>query len=240
MKQKRPVAAQDEEWLTFLENAIEGLRRAAVKVREEKERFEAYSDWFRPSATDIPRENSISQALKQTLDEMRAEQMIAASGVQTPDLRHISVECERPRPFDSGISDASNPTDLSLVLMKDKELDLRIEAKTILDGREVRTEYLGSKGLLRFDDSSNPYTVQPYGGMIAYVVDSDAVTWTTTIGAAVEKAVGSKRYRKLKIGEQDHHVSRHRVDYKGRGKTVSQDVDVFHLALEIDAKPPRR
>lgn len=85
-----------------------------------------------------------------------------------------------------------------------------------------------------------PYTVQPYGGMVAYVVDSDADTLTITIGAAVEKAVGSKRYGRLKIGGEDHHVSRHKVAYKGRGRDIRQDVEVFHLALEIDAKPPRR
>lgn len=240
MTSRRADETRKEEWLAFLGNAIEGLRLAAVKVREERERFEAHSDWFRPTLNDIPRENSVSQALKQVFDEMRAEQQISSSGVQAVDLRHIKIECERPRPFDVGISDAANPTDLSLVLMKDNELDLRIEAKTVLNDAEVKAEYLSKRGLRRFDDSSNPYTVQPYGGMIAYVVDSDAATWTTTLGAAVEKAVGAKRYGKLKIRDEDHHVSRHRVDYKGRGKAVRQDVEVLHLALEIDAKPPRR
>ncbi len=232
--------SQKEEWLTFLGSAIEGLRGAAAKVRKDKNCFEAYSDWFRKSSKEIPRENSVSRALKQTFDELKAEQLIAASGVQAFDLRHISLECEKPRPFDRGISDDSNPTDLSLVVMKDSELDLRIEAKTVLSESEVRTEYLGTRGLRRFDDNSNPYTVQPYGGMIAYVVDSDAATWTTAIGSAVEKSVGAKRYGRLRIGGEDHHVSRHQVDYRGRGRAVRQDIEVLHLAIEIDAKPPRR
>lgn len=240
MMTSRADSIRKEEWLAFIENAIGGLRLAAVKMRQDKERFEAYKDWFRQTATDIPRENSVSQALKQVFDEIRTEQQISLSGAQAVDLRHIRIECERPRPFDVGISDAANPTDLSLVLMKDNELDLRIEAKTVLNSAEVRSEYLGKRGLLRFDDNSNPYTVQPYGGMLAYVVDSDAATWTITLGAAVEKAVGAKRYGKLKIGREDHHVSSHKVAYKGRGREIRQNVEVFHLALEIDAKPPRR
>lgn len=240
MTLRRVDDTRKEEWLTFLGNAIEGLRLAAVKVREEKERFEAYSDWFRPTSNDIPRENSVSQALKQMFDEIRAEQQISSSGVQVVDLRHIKIECERPRPFDVGISDTANPTDLSLVLMKDNELDLRIEAKTVLNETEMKAEYLGKRGLRRFDDNSNPYTVQPYGGMVAYVVNSDAATWTTMLGAAVEQAVGAKRYGKLNIRNEDYHVSRHRVRYKGRGNVVRQDVEVLHVAIEIDAKPPRR
>jgi hypothetical protein len=142
MTSRRADETRKDEWLAFIGNAIEGLRLAAVKVREEKERFEACSDWFRSASKDIPRENSVSQALKQVFDEMRAEQQISSSGVQAVDLRHIKIECERPRPFDAGISDASNPTDLSLVLMKNNDLDLRIEAKTVLDAAEVKAEYL--------------------------------------------------------------------------------------------------
>jgi hypothetical protein len=107
-----------------------------------------------PKTKQIPRENSASQALKQMFDLMRAEQSIFGSGVQPLDLRHISIECEKPRPFDRGISDESNPTDLSLVLMKNNELDLRIEAKTILNEAEVKSDYLSTSGLRRFDDNS--------------------------------------------------------------------------------------
>jgi hypothetical protein len=171
---------------------------------------------------------------------LRSEQAISGSGVHAIDLRHISIECERPRPYDPGISDESNPTDFLLVLLKDNELDFRIEAKTVLDDTEVRSEYLGARGLLRFDDNANPYTIQPFGGMVAYVVDSDAKTWMAKIGAAVATAVGASRSSVIKIGTDDHQVSRHHVAFKPDGKDLRRDVDVVHFALEIDAKPPKR
>jgi hypothetical protein len=40
------------------------------------------------------------------------------------------------------------------VLLKDNELDLRIEAKTILSDVEIRKHYLGEEGLRRFDDNA--------------------------------------------------------------------------------------
>jgi hypothetical protein len=240
MANKTAAAAETEEWMAFLANAIGGLRQAAVELRGRKADYESKRDWFRKAKTGIPRENSVSQALKQLFDIIRAEQQISGSGVQPIDLRHIRIECELPRPFDPGISDEANPTDFSLVLMKNNELDFRIEAKTILNDAEVKRHYLSADGLLRFDDNSNPYTIQPFGGMIAYVVDSDAKTWTGKIGSAVAAAVGAGRAGKLKIGNEDHHVSRHKVDYKAGGKAVRRDVDVVHFALEIDAKPPKR
>ena len=165
-----------EEWAAFLGNAIGGLHWAAIELRGRKADFETRSDWFRRGRKQagIPRENSVSQALKQLFDWIRAEQQVTGSGVQVVDLRHIRIECELPRPFDPGISDEAKPTDLAIVLMKDNELDFRIEAKTVLNDAELTSEYLGPRGLQRFDDNSNPYTIQPFGGMVAYVVDADA------------------------------------------------------------------
>ena len=122
MTSKPAATGETDEWMVFLGNAIEGLRHAAEKVRERRAEFESKSDWFRRTTKEIPRENSVSRALKQMFDLMRAEQNIYGSGVQAVDLRHISIECEKPRPFDRGTSDHSNPTDLSLVLMMNNEL----------------------------------------------------------------------------------------------------------------------
>jgi hypothetical protein len=228
------------EWMTFISNAIGGLRQAAMLLQMRKAEFETKRDWFRKKTSGIPRENSVSRALAELFGLLRSEQAISGSGVHSIDLRHISIECERPRPYDPGISDGSNPTDFSLVLLKDNELDFRIEAKTILNDAEVRSEYLGSRGLRRFDDSANPYTVQPFGGMVAYVVDLDAKTWMVKIGAEVVTAVGTSRSSVIKIGADDHQVSRHHVAFKSGEKYLRCDVDVVHFALEIDANPSKR
>jgi hypothetical protein len=231
---------ETDEWMAFVRNAIRGLRQAAIQLQTRKAEFEAKRDWFRKKKLGIPRENSVSRALAELFCLLRSEQAISGSGVHPIDLRHISIECERPRPYDPGISDESKPTDFSLVLLKNNELDFRIEAKTILDDAEVRSEYLGARGLLRFHDNSNPYTIQPFGGMVAYVVDSDAKTWMTKIGTEVATAVGESRSSLIKIGADDHQVSRHHVAFKSCGKDLRRDIDVVHFALEIDAKPPKR
>jgi hypothetical protein len=229
-----------EEWMTFLGNAIGGLREAAKELRIRKAEFEGKRDWFRKKKSGIPRENSVSRALAELFALLRSQQMISGSGVQAIDLRHISIECERPRPRDPGISDESNPTDLSLVLLKDNELDLRIEAKTILNAAHIRSKYLGVHGLLRFDDATNPYTVQPFGGMVAYVVDSDAQTWAEKIGAEVAATVGAGRSGALKLGVEEHRISRHRIEFQSGAEKVQRDIQVVHFALEIDARPPMR
>jgi hypothetical protein len=231
-----------EEWTTFLDNAIGGLHRAAIELRGRKAEFEARSDWFRKGRkhAGVPRENSVSRALKQLFDLIRAEQQVSGSGAQTVDLRHIRIECELPRPFDPGISDEAKPTDLSIVLMKDNELDFRIEAKTVLNDADLKSEYLGQRGLQRFDDNSNPYTIRPFGGMVAYVVDADANAWNAKIGEAIAEKLGSVRSGTRVIGSAAHRVSRHHVRYVAGPKSLNCDVDVIHFALEIDAKPPRR
>ena len=106
------VAAETEEWMAFLANAIGGLRQAADDLRGRKADYESKRDWFRKAKTGIPRENSVSQALKQLFDLIRSEQQISGSGVQPIDLRHIRIECELPRPFDPGISDEAKSWDV--------------------------------------------------------------------------------------------------------------------------------
>ncbi len=91
-----------------------GLRHAAALLQMRKTEFEAKKDWFRPRTSGIPRENSVSRALADLFGLIRSEQAISGSGVQAVDLRHISIERERPRPYDPGIGDESKPTDLCL------------------------------------------------------------------------------------------------------------------------------
>jgi hypothetical protein len=182
----------------------------------------------------------VSEALAELFEFIRASQAITGSGVQSIDLRHISIALEKRRKHDRGIGRKSNPTDYALVLLEDKELDLRIEAKTILNDAEVRDEYLGRRGLLRFDDNRNPYTVERFGGMVAYVVDSDAKTWARRIASAVANAVGNERSGVLTIASGKHQVSFHHVSVTTDEGTLERDIDVVHFVLEVDASPPQR
>ena len=243
MRQPLPTGnPRPDEWDVFLDRAISGLRLAANELRTCRAHFEAKRDWFRKGKRHkgVPNENSVSQALKQLFDSIRAEQQISGSGVHAVDLRNIRIECERPRPFDPGIAAEANPTDLSIVLMKDDELDLRIEAKTVLDEADLKREYLGDRGLGRFEDGANPYTTQPFGGMAAYVVDRDTVSWETTIGHALAGHVGVTRLHSRSVAGSSHHVSRHHVVPAANAAFPAYEVEVVHIAIEIDALPSRR
>ncbi|WP_441277226.1 hypothetical protein AB7783_07120 [Tardiphaga sp. 172_B4_N1_3] len=242
MKQDVPattVSPEEDEWTTFLANAIGGLRIASEELRKKRAKYEKKTDWFRSKKTGIPRENSVTRALADQFKEIRAKQAISGSGAHVLDLRHISIECELPRPFDPGISDEAKPTDIAISMFKDGELDLRIEAKTIVSKADLR-KYVGADGMLRFEDGKNPYTVSPFGGMVAYVVDSDAETWSKEIAEKVASAVGEGRTYSRKIGTADHQVSKHSFALEAEEGSPAYSVDVVHLALEIDAIPSKR
>lgn len=233
-------AFEKQQWESFLENALGGLQMAAAELRGNRAGYENRRDWFRSKTSGIPRENSVTQALAEVFGRIRSQHNIKGAEPGAVDLRHISVACERPRPRDVGISDMSNPTDLSLVFMKGGELDLRIEAKTVLNDKEVKSQYLGKSGLDRFEDGANPYTVQPFGGMVAYVVDLDGASWSEKIVAELEAKVGSTRLRSIVLNGGTHAVSNHAFDLSDAASVTRKEVDVVHFVIEIDAKPSRR
>lgn len=233
------ISPEEDEWEVFLANAIGGLRKASDELKKKRTRYEKKIDWFRSKKSGIPRENSVSRALADEFRAIKARQSISGSGVQPMDLRHIEIECERPRPFDPGISDNSKPTDMAFSMFKDGVLDLRIEAKTVISASDLKN-YAGREGLLRFEDGSNPYTVAPFGGMVAYVVDGDATTWSDKIAVTVSSAIGNDRTYVRKVGGDDHHVSKHSFRHTSEEGTSDYSVDVIHMTIEIDANPSRR
>ena len=227
-------------WTTFLANAIGGLREASLAVREKKAEYERRSGWFRTKNRRIPQEEAVSRALADQFKNIKARQTLFGTGVQPNDLRNIDIECETPRPRDPGIGKSAKPTDFQLELLKDGVLDLRIEAKTILSDAEVRMTYLGTEGMLRFEDGTNPYTTSRFGAMVAYVADLDAESWRRKIAVEVATSLGSERTRILPLRGADHQVSQHGLtidEQEGPRRIV---VEVIHFALEIDAMPSLR
>ena len=231
---------QNAEWTEFLGNAIGGLHAAADELKLKRAKYEAKKDWFRKGKTGIPQEESVSRALADLFNYRRSQQALSDPAEGDVDLRHISIACETPRPLDPGISKEAKPTDYTIILMRESELDLRIEAKTVLEEREIKAEYLGLRGLKRFDDANNPYTISSYGGMVAYVVDHDAPTWSTKISAALLAEIGAERAGSINLGTRTHHVSRHSLSVATGEMTGQVDVNVVHFVLEVEASPSRR
>lgn len=233
-------AVQSAEWAEFLGNAIGGLHVAADDLKLRRAKYEAKKDWFRKGKTGIPQEEAVSRALADLFAYRRAQQALSDPADGDVDLRHISIACETPRPLDPGISKQAKPTDYTIILMRESELDLRIEAKTVLDEREIKAEYLGLRGLKRFDDASNPYTISSYGGMVAYVVNHDAPTWSTKISTALLAEIGTDRAGSIELGAREHHISKHSVPVATREMTGNIEVNVVHFVLEVEASPSRR
>ena len=231
MTRKLPDA--NEEWLAFLQRALLGLTKAGEQLKNDGAKYQAKRDWFRRKQQGIPRETSVSRALANIFNQMRSSQMIQGRdwGV---DLTNMIAECEIPRPYDPGIADEANPTDFRLTVI-DEELDLRIEAKTLLSDNEISGHYLGLEGLKRFEDSNNPYTIAPYGGMVAYVVDKTKEEWSKNITSRL--SVIDRPVYTLKLHE-DFHVSSH--TYTDRESSEKKQVDVVHFTIEVDAFPSKR
>ncbi|OLP44766.1 hypothetical protein [Rhizobium oryziradicis] len=232
----------DEYWSSFLQNAIWGLEEAGklLQTTERRHELEGRKDWFRSKNSVVPRENSVSRALADAFNVVRAQQELSSNGSSQHDLRFISIECEVPRPRDPGISDKAKPTDLRLLLLPLGNFDLRIEAKTVRNIRDLRNDYLGSEGIRRFENGENPYTISPHGGMAAYVLDADADDWRQKIKDAVAAQHDSAELPFRDKAGIERHTSVHCFDHVINGETKHFTVNVFHLVFEIEARPSLR
>jgi hypothetical protein len=233
------VFTADAEWHALLGNAIGGLRASLAVLRTDIAQFEALEGWFRPVNIEIPHEDSITQALCGIFRKLKARQSQSDEFIPGVDLRQIHISLQDRRPLDPGIGPNMNPTDYML-LTSDTDLDLRIEAKIVAEDGDI-TEYLGTQGLRRFEDARNPYTLAPYGGMVAYVVDLDEHQWRQSIAARLQRRLGAERLRTVAIGGSPLVLSSHEcTPERLNGGTTRLRTEVAHFVLEVDANPRRR
>lgn len=224
--------------MTFISNAVGGLKLASRELRHQREHYQALKGWFRRRLPGVPQEEAVSDALAELFRAEKSSQIITGSGLLPFDLRHISIDREVRRPLDTGIGKNANPTDYMFTIHTDTALDLRIEAKVVLTQGELKKVYMGSEGLLRYENPDNPYTIAPFGGMVAYVVDLDTATWAGRIDAEIDERLGPVRKSMISVTGDSLSVSRHTCVSTSTARRY--DVEVFHLVLEIDAEPVRR
>jgi hypothetical protein len=232
---------EELEWDAFMANAIGGLRASATAMRAEADYYEGRRGWFRPVQIEIPHEDSVTSALVEEFRKLRSAEAIKGHAIPGISLRHIEISKQDRRPLDPGIGPNDNPTDYMFTMFSDTLLEFRIEAKTIVNRGDIRAEYLGARGMLRFEDGNNPYTLAPFGGMLAYVVDLDAPEWSRMIGEELRADIGADRVGQLRIGETEHLMSSHVCVPAEQGENgTALEIAVVHFALEIDARPRRR
>jgi hypothetical protein len=237
----------DDAWHRFLGEAIGGLREAARRVREPAS-TERRPGWFGKSnkafkGAKLPDETSISQALIEAMEEIRDEQFIVAPsrGSSIPNLTGMDFHVEVARRYDPAIGPRAQPTDIQLAIHRDR-LDLRLEAKKLTRLGDIAADYLGADGLGRFDDACAPYTLERFGGMLAYVTDRDAAEWTLLISEGIRAALPSDRVKTtLLLGDEIITTTHLRdVDIAVHGIQGRFSTDVVHLVFEFDAWPNRR
>lgn len=188
----------------------------------------------------VPLENSVTQAICERLEEVQSAQAITGyRDARYPDISEMSFAVEQPPPrravnYVPPIGDASDRNDLRLWIAKG-QLDMRMEAKVILDLKSLKDTYLGAAGVKRFDDQEVPYTTMPFGMMIGYVVDQNDRDWLDILrGAVRDQAL--YHHETSMFGNSDRFTTRHSLPSGCR----ATHVEVIHLIAEITARPDAR
>jgi hypothetical protein len=243
-----PVAIEDDIWIKFLRSVVAGLREAARRIGGEELRphYEARHGWFGRArkgqgGSRIPNEEAISQALVEVLARMRSEQLVEGRLRDGIDLTRMEFHIEAPRRIEEGIGTRALPTDMMIAVVQD-EIDLRIEAKNVVRVSEITREYLGPRGLGRFEDMRSPYTMERFGGMLAYVMDDDAAKWQARIDQTIRAARPPLTVLSTTVRGESLMTTSHdrQVDSPLHGLRQRCRTDVIHLVLEFEADPSLR
>ncbi|MCJ2030432.1 hypothetical protein MKK50_13630 [Methylobacterium sp. J-043] len=236
-------------WPTFLEKALWGLHLASEHLGdpEVQAEFEAADDWWRKPLKIgiledvlVPEETAVSGALEVLFSRIQADQVISGTPPDEEDLRQFHFSLEKRRSRDTAIGKKTKPTDIAIVLRAGEVFDLRIEAKTLIEYSDIKSEYLSGRGLLRFEDPGNPYTLEVYGGMLAYIVQDDPSAWEGQVRADLVTQLGAERIRQTDVGQRSMTTSTHRFVIVEKGETRTVDVAVLHLVTAIEARPSLR
>jgi len=238
----------EDRWIRFLHHIVCGLREAARRINTEplKSRTQSRPGWFGRAhkgkqSTRYPLERSISQALCEVLRDIRASQSIGAPTASTFDLTRMEFATEEPRSSDIRIGPRAQPTDFMIAVFQDS-IDFRVEAKNVLTQGAIKTDYVGSDGLARFNDPNAPYTLERFGGMVAYVMSHDASFWSTLVKTALRDVLPRECIKDTFVASEVVTTTVHERDIdiplrniKGRFRT-----EVLHLVLEFEAQPSLR
>jgi len=250
MRRKPADDLADDAWHRFLGEAIGGFRAAARRLNETTagDVAERRPGWFGKGnkavkGARLPDETAISQALIEEMEEIRAAQIIGSPGLLAgePDLTGMDFHYEVARLYDPAIGPRAQETDLQFAIHRER-LDLRVEAKKLTKPGDIAADYLGAEGLGRFDDADAPYTLERFGGMMAYVTDKDSATWGGLIAAGIRGSLAPERVSDTLLSGEAFVTTTHVRDIdiklfelKGRFTT-----HVLHMVLEFEARPSRR
>lgn len=240
-------------WHNVLANAVWALKEAEASLQtpDRHAHYTTKAGWWRTAPKQgrkIPSETAVTEALVDEIERLRrlaaSQGASAVSDLGFGNFEHLAFAVEQPRRVKVGLGDKSKPTDIRVYLTGSPAIDLRIEAKTLVSNAEIQTEYLSDRGMMRFCDPHEPYTIEPFGGMVAYTVSATPTEWsdqikaglTSTLGAA---KVGHRRFHSDQVETLVCELERPAyVDPDGVVGVVSAGpLHVFHLALQVRTEP---
>lgn len=241
---------RDRIWREFASNTAKAVEASVADVFKSPtlKKYEDRPKWFsvpRRKApfknARIPLENAVTQAILEQLERAQSDQAIEGyqPGSRYPDISEMAFAVEQPPPrrdadYSPPIGDASGRNDLRLTVVRHR-LDMRMEAKVILDIKSLNDRYLGAEGLKRFDDQDVPYTTMPFGMMVGYVVDDSRDGWLDKVHEAV-RGRGDQPFGFSTFGETQRFTTRHKLP----SGCQATHVEVLHLVAEIVARPDAR
>jgi hypothetical protein len=220
-------------WEEFTRSVVAMLDCAAARVAADHPvAFSRRKGWWGEGGhkvlghdVRIPLENAVTDALVRTCKDLRRTRRPNHFMVQ----KQIFIVQQQPRELQDRLGSAAYTTDIQFASSSVPYLDLRVEAKRLLDGSHV-SDYVGAEGLLRFAHPE-PYTVQPVGMMLGYIFRHDRTHWLASIGS--QKPPSIPALQPLKVGR-----------WSVPGSIVTNpsvgDVLVLHLLLSFPSQPDAR
>jgi hypothetical protein len=236
-------------WENTLHQVVQLLREAEKRIRTPagQARYTALEGWWRNSSvklagrgtTKIPSEEALSEAIVDEIQLLREEMVLAPRNSNFLNIDSLEFTLEAPRRHKKGIGKHSKPTDIRVYRLGSEVIDLRIEAKTLVQDKDIST-YLSARGLKRFSDPDEPYTDHEIGGMLAYTVTDTSTIWTEKISGSFRSAappIPNFKHALLSSSDETLFCS---VPYQRKPATSRKEVLVFHLVLEFDSDPAAR
>lgn len=240
-------------WRNVLANAVWAFGQAEESLRrpDRHAHFSAKAGWWRASpysGNRIPSETAVSEALVDEIDRLR--RIAAGQGVDRLEAMgfggfgDLCFSVEQPRVVKTGIGDRSKPTDIRVYRTGATTIDLRIEAKTLLSNADIKAEYLSERGMMRFCDPAEPYTIEPYGGMLAYTVSQTPKEWGRNIRKALVDEFGNDKVLDDRFHEDQAEIVTCELDRPacadpdgGLSYIPAGPVRVFHMAIQLKTEP---
>jgi hypothetical protein len=208
-----------------------------IRSIEGQQKYPKLEGWWRRKSHringvagyQVPEETAVSEAFIEEMENAKRDIILNGSGLSR-DFANIDLlefAAEVPRRQKKGIGRKAKPTDFRFYRSGLGEVELRIEAKVIVDDKDIGKNYLSPNGLGRFSDPVEPYTDT-----------DDRNAWQGRINAGMASAAIARFQHELQQNGQQLLFSQ--TPYTHEKTPPQREVLVFHLVMELDCSPSAR